>query len=106
MTFTGVRDYRQKKWCKSTATFSSRAARGAISEDMSMMMTISRSVRNAVRLCDRVWFGSANNWMQPKSRQWKIFHCFVTASDCDLVIVAGTTALFGYIIDWALRARG
>jgi NAD-dependent SIR2 family protein deacetylase len=23
-----------------------------------------------------------------------------------LVIVAGTTALFGYIIDWALRARG
>src|SRR5205823_6245737 len=31
---------------------------------------------------------------------------FVTASDCDLVIVAGTTALFGYIIDWALRARG
>ncbi len=31
---------------------------------------------------------------------------FVTAGDCDLVIVAGTTALFGYIIDWALRARG
>ena len=31
---------------------------------------------------------------------------FVTSSDCDLVIVAGTTALFGYVIDWALRARG
>ena len=31
---------------------------------------------------------------------------FVTGGDCDLVIVAGTTALFGYIIDWALRARG
>jgi NAD-dependent SIR2 family protein deacetylase len=31
---------------------------------------------------------------------------FVTADDCDLVIVAGTTALFGYITDWALRARG
>jgi len=23
---------------------------------------------------------------------------------CDVVIVAGTTAAFGYIIDWALRA--
>jgi NAD-dependent deacetylase len=31
---------------------------------------------------------------------------FMTGGDCDLVIVAGTTALFGYIIDWALRARG
>jgi NAD-dependent deacetylase len=31
---------------------------------------------------------------------------FVTADDCDLVIVAGTTALFGYITDWALQARG
>jgi NAD-dependent deacetylase len=31
---------------------------------------------------------------------------FVTSGDCNLVIVAGTTALFGYIIDWALRARG
>src|SRR5881392_3183891 len=31
---------------------------------------------------------------------------FVTGGDCDLVIVAGTSALFGYIIDWALRARG
>ncbi len=31
---------------------------------------------------------------------------FVTGGDCDLVIVVGTTALFGYIIDWALRARG
>jgi NAD-dependent deacetylase len=31
---------------------------------------------------------------------------FITDGDCDLVIVAGTTALFGYIIDWALRARG
>ena len=31
---------------------------------------------------------------------------FVTGGDCDLVIVAGTSALFGYVIDWALRARG
>lgn len=31
---------------------------------------------------------------------------FVTGGDCDLVIVAGTSALFGYIVDWAVRARG
>ena len=31
---------------------------------------------------------------------------FMSGGDCDLVIVAGTTALFGYIIDWGLRARG
>jgi NAD-dependent SIR2 family protein deacetylase len=31
---------------------------------------------------------------------------FLNGDDCDLVIVAGTTALFGYIIDWSLRARG
>ena len=31
---------------------------------------------------------------------------FLADGDCDLVIVAGTTALFDYIVDWALRARG
>ena len=31
---------------------------------------------------------------------------FSVLDGSDLVIVAGTTALFGYIIDWALRARG
>jgi NAD-dependent deacetylase len=28
---------------------------------------------------------------------------FLDCGACDLVIVAGTTATFGYIIDWALR---
>src|SRR5438874_11500481 len=51
---------------------SSRTARGAISKDMSMMMTASRSVRNAARSCDRGWFGSVNNWTWQKSALWKI----------------------------------
>ena len=48
-----------------------------------------------------VWFGE-----QLDLAKIERVENFVTAGDCDLVIVAGTTALFGYIIDWALRARG
>jgi NAD-dependent deacetylase len=48
-----------------------------------------------------VWFGE-----QLDLAKISIVENFVTADDCDLVIVAGTTALFGYITDWALRARG
>jgi len=48
-----------------------------------------------------VWFGE-----QLDLAKIGIVENFVTADDCDLVIVAGTTALFGYITDWALRARG
>jgi NAD-dependent deacetylase len=29
---------------------------------------------------------------------------YLAAEPCDTVIVAGTTATFGYIIDWALQA--
>jgi NAD-dependent deacetylase len=48
-----------------------------------------------------IWFGE-----QLDLAKISIVENFVTADDCDLVIVAGTTALFGYITDWALRARG
>jgi len=48
-----------------------------------------------------VWFGE-----QLDAAKIETVENFVTAGDCDLVIVAGTTALFGYIIDWALRALG
>ena len=48
-----------------------------------------------------VWFGE-----QLDLARIDIVEKFLTGGDCDLVIVAGTTALFGYIIDWALRARG
>jgi NAD-dependent deacetylase len=48
-----------------------------------------------------VWFGE-----QLDPAKIDTVEKFMTGGDCDLVIVAGTTALFGYIIDWALRARG
>ena len=48
-----------------------------------------------------VWFGE-----ELDLRKIGTVENFVTGGDCDLVIVAGTSALFGYIIDWALRARG
>ena len=47
-----------------------------------------------------VWFGEQLN-----PAKIGTVENFLTGGDC-LVIVAGTTALFGYIIDWALRARG
>src|SRR5438876_9495265 len=48
-----------------------------------------------------VWFGE-----QLDLAKIETVEDFVTGGDCALVIVAGTSALFGYIIDWALRARG
>jgi NAD-dependent protein deacetylase/lipoamidase len=48
-----------------------------------------------------VWFGE-----QLDLAKIDTVENFVTSGDCDLIIVAGTTALFGYIINWALRARG
>ena len=48
-----------------------------------------------------VWFGE-----QLDAGKIDIVENFMGGGDCDLVIVAGTTGLFGYIIDWALRARG
>ena len=48
-----------------------------------------------------VWFGE-----QLDPAKIDTVENFIGDGDCNLVIVAGTTALFGYIIDWALRARG
>jgi NAD-dependent deacetylase len=48
-----------------------------------------------------VWFGE-----QLDLAKIATVENFLNGDDCDLVIVAGTTALFGYIIDWALLARG
>jgi NAD-dependent SIR2 family protein deacetylase len=48
-----------------------------------------------------VWFGE-----QLDLAKIATVEKFLNGGDCDSVIVAGTTALFGYIIDWALRARG
>jgi NAD-dependent deacetylase len=48
-----------------------------------------------------VWFGE-----QLDSREIERVEGYLDQGCCDAVIVAGTTALFGYIIDWALRAAG
>jgi NAD-dependent deacetylase len=46
-----------------------------------------------------VWFGE-----QLSRNELERVEDFLGGGACDVVIVAGTTATFGYIIDWALRA--
>ncbi len=45
-----------------------------------------------------VWFGE-----QVSRNELERVEDFLDGGACDVVIVAGTTATFGYIIDWALR---
>ena len=47
-----------------------------------------------------VWFGEQLPW-----NELQRVENFLDGRGCDIVIVAGTTALFGYIVDWALRAN-
>ncbi len=46
-----------------------------------------------------VWFGEQLPWDELRRVE-----NYLEDGPCDFVIVAGTTATFGYIIDWALRA--
>jgi NAD-dependent deacetylase len=46
-----------------------------------------------------VWFGE-----QLSRNELERVENFLDDGACDVVIVAGTTATFGYIMDWALRA--
>ena len=46
-----------------------------------------------------VWFGE----QLPRNELQRVEN-YLERGACDLVIVAGTTATFGYIIDWALQA--
>lgn len=48
-----------------------------------------------------VWFGE-----QLDLREIERVENYLARGSCNVVIVAGTTAAFGYVIDWALRARG
>ena len=45
-----------------------------------------------------VWFGEQLPW-----NELERVESYLDRGACDVVIVAGTTATFGYIIDWALR---
>lgn len=47
-----------------------------------------------------VWFGEQLPWSELQRVE-----NFLDRGACDLVVVAGTTATFGYILDWALRAK-
>ena len=47
-----------------------------------------------------VWFGE----QLPRDELRRVEN-YLEDGPCDFVIVAGTTATFGYIIDWALRAK-
>jgi NAD-dependent deacetylase len=46
-----------------------------------------------------VWFGEQLPWKEVLRVE-----DYLDRGPCDVVIVAGTTATFGYIVDWALRA--
>jgi NAD-dependent deacetylase len=48
-----------------------------------------------------VWFGE-----QLDAAKIDVVEHYLARGACDVVIVAGTTATFGYIVDWALRASG
>jgi NAD-dependent deacetylase len=48
-----------------------------------------------------VWFGEQLPWNEVQRVE-----SYLDRGPCDVVIVAGTTATFGYIVDWALRASG
>jgi NAD-dependent deacetylase len=47
-----------------------------------------------------VWFGEQLPWNEVQRVE-----TYLDRGACDVGIVVGTTATFGYIIDWALRAR-
>jgi len=54
---------------------------------------------NALMRPGVVWFGEQLPW-----NELERVESYLERGPCELVIVAGTTATFGYIIDWALRA--
>jgi len=55
---------------------------------------------NALMRPGVVWFGEQLSW-----HELRRVENYLEDGPCDFVIVAGTTATFGYIIDWALRAK-
>jgi NAD-dependent deacetylase len=55
---------------------------------------------NALMRPGVVWFGEQLPWTELQRVE-----DFFGRGFCDLVMVAGTTAAFGYIVEWALRAK-
>jgi NAD-dependent deacetylase len=84
-------------------------ARRAIYPQARRLRLIARTSENAVDIpicseCNAlmrpgvVWFGEQLPWNEVQRVE-----SFLDGGACDAVIVVGTTATFGYIIDWALR---
>jgi NAD-dependent deacetylase len=48
-----------------------------------------------------IWFGESLD-----SGKIETVENFLASGDVDLTIVVGTTALFGYVVDWATRGKG
>jgi NAD-dependent deacetylase len=55
---------------------------------------------NALMRPGVVWFGEQLPW-----KELQRVEVFLGRGSCNCVIVAGTTAAFGYIVEWALQAR-
>ena len=83
----------------------------AVQSESGRLRSIAPTLENDVDLprcpeCDAlmrpgvVWFGEQLPWTEVQRVE-----SYLDRGTCDLVIVAGTTATFGYIIDWALRAN-
>lgn len=87
----------------------SREARGDLPEPRDALSIPSTSAECAsVPRCPKcdalmrpavVWFGEHLPW-----KKLQRVETYLGRRTCDVAIVAGTTATFGYIIDWALRA--
>ena len=54
---------------------------------------------NALMRPGVVWFGEQLSW-----KELQRIENYLDRGACDVVVVAGTTATFGYVIDWALQA--
>lgn len=74
---------------------SQRSANGDETDELPICQSCNALMRPGV-----VWFGETLN-----SANIQRVEKYLETQKCDLVIVIGTTALFGYIVDWALRAQ-
>jgi len=78
-------------------------------EDEDVEVEVEVEVQNIVPRCAKcdalmrpgvVWFGEQLPWNEVQRVEG-----YLDRGACDVVIVVGTTATFGYIVDWALRAN-
>jgi NAD-dependent SIR2 family protein deacetylase len=86
---------RSRNGCEATAGLSI-APTSAQNEEIPRCPKCEALMRPAV-----VWFGEQLPWNELQRVEG-----YLDRGACDVVIVAGTTATFGYLVDWTLRAGG